>query len=605
MKARAIALLLVALLAAPLVATGTAETAAGEQEVLRLSAWVHSQGWYRGNVTEDIVKQAIAEETGVWIDEVFTSGELSNFERFNLLFQSGELPDLALRDMAGQEFSDIMPTLESADLIHKFTDDELDRWIPDIRKTIPAATWELRRRPDGRHAYIIAATRHAGTWWQENYPEWAQGVNRTVSGNNFFFIRDDILNEIFPGSPTFAEHEEIYERTGTLSWDDIHVPQLDTYDGFIDFLYEVQDRFGDELIPYGSVGRHQLTDRWMRAFRGSTVYVQFNPVTMEPHALPYDDREGFIDLMRDLNRLYNDGIIDPDLAIHRNEQYVEKLHAGRYAVAIGFRTNIMNVNQALEEQGLPFRYVQVPVSYSTNDLVVDGYGQIEAVRNREGWVLFNSIDDADVPRVLDYFNYFVTQEGMQMIAWGPESSGLWEEVNGVRRWADEEFAAAVRGEAPAGVNGPEYYGILGANNRSHRDEFYQPMWQRGWPNPYYPTYEASEPHIQAAYGTATQDLVEGYFDYGHAAWNVTTASNDVFWQQWGPMHEELTKAIVSGSEAEFMSFIDSFYDVYYNDAEIENYMDEQITGYMTWLAENSDTLQFHPDADLSKLDAYR
>ena len=92
-----------------------------------------------------------------------------------------------------------------------------------------------------------------------------------------------------------------------------------------------------------------------------------------------------------------------------------------------------------------------------------------------GWfdvLLSDDLDESIAIRLLKMWDWMYTDEGMDILAWGPADSGLWEMRDGAKVFADPAVwdAAASMSE---GQGGPEEYGVQALRGHTEGD-----MWSR-------------------------------------------------------------------------------------------------------------------------------
>lgn len=597
--------LLIGALSMPMFAAGSNEKdARSTKSVLELEMWEGQKGTYRGNVKEDIVKEAIASITGVKVTKVTRSDQLSDLEKFNLLFAAQEVPALMHLGL-GSERTPIIDQLEQADYLYKFSDAELEKKIPDLYAAVAPAAWEIWKQNDGKIAGILNRAFGASPAWAEKYPEWTKKqANGNFNDINIFAIRDDILKAIFPNSLSYDELQAKLAKNGTLTLADFEVKGLDSFEQLVTFLYKVKENYGSQgVIPIGVKNENTndaFFDVMSRAFNGSNMYVQFNPVTLEPHAFPFTNRDAFVKFMKKWNKLYLDGILDPEFAIMKRERIEEKRNNGVYAVYPTW--NVEVINGKLAAAGKSFKVRPVVISYKTGDMVFDGYYKTEPTRVTSAYYLNKKkISAQEIDRVLGYLNYFATDQGQKMMVWGPKESGLWTESNGKRTWVDPKFTEVFQGAARGQIKDFEYYGIYGIGRDFHREEYWFVHNHR---HPvYYPTFDTAAT-TDLGQVLTTQSVVadkKGFFQDDHAAWNGKTATNTIFWSAWSKLKDQQFRIVLSSDDSEFEKGIAAFYDIYYKDAQFKTYWEEQTSKMKQWWVNNKNKIQFHPKADLSKI----
>ncbi len=579
----------------------TKETEKEKQEILEVNMWCYSEGQYKGNVKENIVKDAIAEITGVRIvNTVYSGGDIDDEQRFNLLYQSNDLPDILRRNLSQKE-PVIRAVMEEKDLAWRFTDEDLKQYCPDAYALTPELAWEVNRRPDGKHYYILDGLFDAGAEVAERYSDYAKmKINFLWNDRNWVFIRDDILKELVPGAKSYKELEDINEQR-TLTWEDIHVPKFDTFDGLIDFCREVKAKYGEDIIPFSGENDRLMFDL-TRCICNFPIYAAFDPMIFEVSTAPHDRKDQWEAYLKKLNGMFNEGLIDPEYALQKQDAFLEKIATGQYAVVYTQTMDrLYDGNKALIQAGEDYRYVPVPLRYEDGDFInIGGLVTAETARAQLGWVLNKkTLNEEEMKKVLGYLNYFASDDGLKMVVWGPEDSGLWTEKNGKREWVSQEFADVVAGKKSIGISKDfDYYGLHAVEDIKYlQDEF----WRIGFlgEQPYHPTVEKKVEVEQAFREACAAEFTKGYWDFSFFGWNGTHETNKVFWSQIQGFRDTFAQTVMAQNDNEFDKYLENFYDVYYNKAEFDNYKEKQTSDYYEFLRKYPH--KFPPGAKTEKL----
>ena len=585
MKKLVSTLLAVALVLSVLAMPALAE----QQDVLELSMWAFGfNANYTGNVQENIIQDYAAEKFGVKITSVISTESLDQNEKFNLLYAAKQVPDILI---VPNWYAPFLTSMDEADMCYRFSDETIREYLPDVYARIPEITWAIWKRASGtvydETMYIPMGQFSANAYTRAEYPDFTD-TSTSVNSCNMWGMRDDIFQAMYPDAPSYEELMAKIESGEALSYDDLYVEGLSSYEKVIEALKQIHEQFPD-VTTVDSID----ASSWSRAFLGGTWYAQFDPTTMEVFSIATDKTEEFNAMMADLNGLYNAGAIEPDFAILKKEQKTEYINSGAYAVVTS-NTSYGTGNAALIQSGSEYRYRPILVAYETNEGegVWDGYGMLETGRCPIAWAINKTtVAEEDLPRILNYINYFFTDEGLAMLAWGPEDSGLWQWVDGERQWVDPEFAAVVAGEKPVGqMKDYDYYGLNAVGTR----EAHQPIFPRlffGGTNPY--VYSSNNVSLSSAVATAMDAHNEGYWDNAYSAWNTTSATNNDFWQYWSDMGDACKKAIVAADEETFNAELDGFYAII-DKVNMENYLQDQ-SGYAEYCKSYSEGFSFHPE----------
>jgi len=143
--------------------------------------------------------------------------------------------------------------------------------------------------------------------------------------------------------------------------------------------------------------------------------------------------------------------LDKNHIINKPEEYQEKVASGRVGVFLpSFDVNA--VRQNLKEEGSDFRVLPWPTDTEENTIDPSYPGGFENI-------MINK-DFKDIERLLRYFDWFQSEEAMDLLSWGPESGGLWEIKDEKKVLKNNELWEAIRdGKKTSDMKDAEYYGI--------------------------------------------------------------------------------------------------------------------------------------------------
>lgn len=156
-----------------------------------------------------------------------------------------------------------------------------------------------------------------------------------------------------------------------------------------------------------------------------------------------------------LNQLYNAGLIDPDFIVQTADQLQSKIASGRVAAG-------MYINDATSaQQGLfqtvgedaYIRFIEWPKSdpnLGFYDIYEGGFWRL---------TLKTDLSDEVKARLIEYFDFFYSDEFMDIATWGPAEAGLYAtDENGVRYFVDEQTQNDIINGVAHG-KGADYYGL--------------------------------------------------------------------------------------------------------------------------------------------------
>lgn len=138
-----------------------------------------------------------------------------------------------------------------------------------------------------------------------------------------------------------------------------------------------------------------------------------------------------------LNRMYNEGILDPDFATQTDDDYIAKLSTGRVVAITDASWHYGQANAVLVGDGkLEQTYAGVPVTLREGQKSPSLQYQGMAV----GWGIGISKDCKDPVTAIKFLDYLCSDEGQVLLHWGVEGVNYFVDENGNRYRTEEEIA---------------------------------------------------------------------------------------------------------------------------------------------------------------------
>ena len=137
-----------------------------------------------------------------------------------------------------------------------------------------------------------------------------------------------------------------------------------------------------------------------------------------------------------LNRLYSEGILDPEFAMQLHEDYMAKISEGR---VLGLLDALWDYNEAemiLKANGEYERtYAGLPVTMSEEVVCTSLYSQgLQA-----GWGVAVTKSCEDPVRAVQFLNWMCSEEAQILLNWGLENVNYILDENGMRKLPDDEL----------------------------------------------------------------------------------------------------------------------------------------------------------------------
>ncbi|MCM1056077.1 MAG: extracellular solute-binding protein [Firmicutes bacterium] len=146
--------------------------------------------------------------------------------------------------------------------------------------------------------------------------------------------------------------------------------------------------------------------------------------------------EGQKEYFRWLNRMYREGILDPDFATQTHEDYISKIASGRVLGLLDADWDITSPESSLKARGMYERtYAGLPVT-------IDESVTCAVLREQNlgvGWGIGISTSCKDPVRAVQFLDWMCTEEAQILLNWGIEGVNYFYDENGVRCRTPEEI----------------------------------------------------------------------------------------------------------------------------------------------------------------------
>ena len=359
------------------------------------------------------------------------------------------------------------------------------------------------------------------------------------------WTREDVLEKAGYSFKPLAEIEEEYISKGLVPPESEFAitPAIDTPEKFYEYLEKIKEldiMVNDKpLIPFSGVN-------WNQFHLGSMFDFGHWRIDSAGVVDGFLGSSGAKEYYRWLNVAYQEELIDPDFISQKDDQLQQKIATGRVAVGM-YAPDMKGAMNALvdADPNAVIRYISWPkedVSLGKFDIFENGF-----------WRVTISSDFQEKERLTQYFDWFFSDEGLDILTWGPEEAGLWKMEDGKKVFVDEEVEqACLNGDT--GKKGADYYGLY-----DWKGNYYQyiskaaicaPTLHGYNPKSFTRSYPAKlEVDVinQAYFGITGQDF-SGRYAYGDGSAEVSLIS-DWYWSKW--VSEKCAKVLVAQTEEEF------------------------------------------------------
>lgn len=137
-----------------------------------------------------------------------------------------------------------------------------------------------------------------------------------------------------------------------------------------------------------------------------------------------------------LNRMYAEGILDPDFATQTHDDYIAKIASGRVLGILDANWDYADAEKVLEADGKYERtYAGLPVTMSEDQKCASLMNQGLQV----GWGIGITTSCEDPVRAIKFIDWLCTDEGQILTHWGIEGVNYFVDENGNRYRTEEEI----------------------------------------------------------------------------------------------------------------------------------------------------------------------
>lgn len=300
----------------------------------------------------------------------------------------------------------------------------------------------------------------------DTFPGLVEQNMRQYPNYGYYWVamRDDILKQIFPEARTAEELTQLYAEKGKLTMEDfvqgIGITDTASMSEYLRKVKALGLKVGEkDIIPGALCASSEGTGslRWSLqtamgiGWRWPLIWMN----NLEESFFLSASEEFYKPYIKWWNEMYNEGLIDPELFIMKNDQYNAKAANGEYAV---FNSGMAGLQSAIDlgkERG--YGWVPFPVFYPVDYSILNNRVQYNSVRTQQ--IFINSkLTGDDLADAMKWVDYFFTEEADDISAWG---SPDWYTGEGADRRYKEGFEDLVNWGV-YGVSGEKdgkYYGI--------------------------------------------------------------------------------------------------------------------------------------------------
>ncbi|MFD1177689.1 ABC transporter substrate-binding protein [Paenibacillus puldeungensis] len=341
------------------------------------------------NNMQDEVGKVITEKTGVTIDAEYDVGSGGGENKIALMAASGDVPDLIFAKGNLSTLVDAGLIVDMAPLI--------DKYAPNIKKVFSDNMNRLKYSNDDPAIYSLTTN---------------MGVdNQYFDATGGFEIQHRVLKELgYPKVRTVQDFENVLKQ---------YVAKHPTTDGqpTIPLTLNADDwRIMITVTNPAFIATGAPDD--------GEYYVDPKTYDTKLHYKRPEEKEYF----RWLNHMYNEGLLDKDTFVQKDDQYKAKIASGRVVGLIDQEWGYNDAENALKKAGKnDYTYAHFPVTL--NEQYVDHSFQPAGV---DGAGIAITTKCKDPVRAIKFLDWLASDEGQVLRNWGIEGKHYTVDANGKR-----------------------------------------------------------------------------------------------------------------------------------------------------------------------------
>ncbi|WP_340020369.1 ABC transporter substrate-binding protein [Paenibacillus sp. FSL H3-0457] len=330
------------------------------------------------NKMQDAVGKKITEETGVSIDAEFDISSGGGNDRISLMAASGDYPDLIFPKGNLTRLVDAGAMIDLTDLIEEHA--------PNLKKIYGEHFNRLKYSNDDPSIYWIP-------------------TNGAIDQVSF-----DATNG------TAIQHRVVKE---------LGYPEIKTLNDFENVLREYYEKHPSTDDGQPTIPLTLSADGWRRMITVTDPAVMstggpgdgeyfINPDTYEAvlHYKRPEEKEYF----RWLNKMYNEGLLDKDSFVQKDDQYKSKIASGRVLSLLDPSWGFSDAENALKSAG------KDDMTYGFYPVTLDDSFQRKDFQNIgfDGYGIGITVDCEDPVRAIKFLDWMSSEEGQVLRNWGVE-----------------------------------------------------------------------------------------------------------------------------------------------------------------------------------------
>mgnify|MGYP000871446123 CR=1 FL=1 len=380
-------------------------SAGGKPPLLTLNLYDSSSdsiGTY-AKEADDVVAKYILDKFNIKIGKTYANEGMTKKERINLFVASGTLPDICYDINDNSTFPSTGLVADLTDLIPKY--------CPNLMKIWPQNQWKFAEY-NGRLYCFPNPLKHSSD------PKYKDDVYTSPGGNWAGISTTE--NTLRKCGYSFTPWDKIVEKINTTqkkpTEEDFAItPAIKTPEDFEEFLKKIRTVYGSDVIPFDTwiaLEPHMGTmfgltcGQWAYDEKTQTVFSGF----AAPNAKKY---------WQWFNRIYTEGLLNPDFAVEKDEQRQENIVNGKIKTWM-FESDITAIQTAVKKRDPndSVHMIPLPQEEGTTNPGID-------VASTATFRLYINKNFSDIPRLLKFFDWTQSDEFSSLCNWGTAELGLY------------------------------------------------------------------------------------------------------------------------------------------------------------------------------------
>jgi len=378
------------------------------------------------NDNDDVFAKHVMDKFKIKVGKIYDNQGLGYKERINLMIASNDLPDVISIYGDGVTIPSTGRYAELGDLIKEN--------CPNYMNYVPEQYWKSLSY-NGK-VYTMGSTISIDSKLLEDNIHYKPPITWAA-----LYTTEGVLRELgyeFTPIPEINARIQAGEKPSAEMYK--ITPEIKTEEDFYNFLKQIKLKIpevnGKDVIPFSIPSFMQPHFAYIFGVPG---HWKFDPTTKKVHSF-FDDPNAK-NYWKFMNKLYGEGLLDKEFSVQKLEQLQENILNGRIKSFMYTLTwpNNADIQKALIDADPTdnVRVIPMPMADNAVDVGQFYYGKAPVM-------FYINKDFKDIPRLLKYFDWGFTKEGLEFLSWGPESTGLWEMDNGVKKWKSEETFNALK-----------------------------------------------------------------------------------------------------------------------------------------------------------------